>query len=113
VRNDASGARPASYAVVWREPDGTVCSGELELGRHRLRLEGISRNGRPRSHEIRYADLASARIGRAVRERIDGRSTLVLEAGELRLNVASAVGVGMIHEMAERLQALMSHGVPT
>jgi hypothetical protein len=103
--NDLGGRRP-SYAVLWREPDGVVCSGALQLGPERLRLGGNCRDGRSREHEIAYGDVTSTRIGRAPGERIDGRSTLILEAGGATLLITSAVGLGMIHEMAERLEGL-------
>lgn len=108
MRDYLNGAGRTSYAVVWREPAGSVCSGELELGPETLRLEGTCRTGRYCLHEIAYSDVTSVRVGRALRERIDGRSTLILEARGALLYVTTTVGLGMIHEMAERLQALMS-----
>ena len=96
-----------SYAVLWREEDGSVCSGELELGEEALRLDGTCRFRASCTHEVRYRRISRVRIGRAVRERIDGRAALVIELGrEQKLLVTSTVGLGMIHEIAERLNAL-------
>lgn len=101
-----------SYAVLWRWADGPLCAGELELNEHFLRLEGGYRDGRQVSLGIAYEDVEKAFIGRAVRDRIDARPTLIVDVrGEPRLLVTSAVGLGMIHEMAERLGTHIADGV--
>jgi hypothetical protein len=68
----------------------------------------MCRDGSVSEYDISYRDISTARIGRLPRERIDGRSTLILETGQLRLHITSAVGLGMIHEMVERIEALMA-----
>jgi hypothetical protein len=101
--------RPSSYAVLWREPGGQVCSGELELGEYALRLEGTCRDGTVSTREIPYGAIAGVRVGRAARDRIDGRAALVVELSrDQMLLFTSPVGLGMIHEMADRLDALVS-----
>ena len=112
MRGYPDGAWQGGYAVLWREPGGVVCSGELELRPEALVLAGRCRDGRACEHEIAYRDVSSTRIGRAARERIDGRSTLILEALGLTLHITSPVGLGMIHEMAERLDARMARSAP-
>jgi hypothetical protein len=117
VRDD-SGMRhrhdfqPPSYAVLWRQPGGEVCSGELELGEQALRLEGTCRDGTICTRDIVYQTIAGVRVGRAARERIDSRAALVVELprGQILL-LTSPVGLGMIHEMADRLDALVSGGL--
>lgn len=108
MRGYPDGARRPSYAVLWRRPDGVICSGELQLQPDALRLEGTCRDGSVCEYEIVYTDISSVRIGRLPRERIDGRSTLILEAGELRLQITSTIGLGMIHEIAEGLETLIA-----
>ncbi len=100
------GARSGSYAVLWCKTGGGVCSGELALVGDALRLEGMDRQGEPCSVKIPYREVRGVRIGRAPTDRLDGRAALVIRlAAEQRLLVASAVGLGMIHEMADRLAA--------
>jgi hypothetical protein len=105
-----SGYVPTSYAVLWRTADQPPCAGELELDDRRLRLEGRCRDGGQTSLEIPYEEIESAFVGRGARERIDGRPTLIVEShGAPRLLVTSAVGLGIIHEMVERLGARIAH----
>jgi hypothetical protein len=95
---------PPSYAVLWRTGENEICSGALVIEDRTLRLEGTDRQGRFCSVEIAADAVQSVRIGRAAADRIDGRTALVLRLLPNRtLLVASAVGLGMIHEMADRL----------
>ena len=104
--------RPPSYAAIWREQGGQVCSGELELGEEMLRLDGTCRDGRACTLEIPYRTIAGGRVGRAAGERIDGRTALVVELPlEQTLLVTSPVGLGIIHEMLDRLDTVVS-GLP-
>ena len=69
-----------SYAVLWQEVVDTSCSGRLELGRDRLRLEGMRRpGGGPKATELLYEEITCVRIGRTAGERLDGRSSVVVE----------------------------------
>ncbi|MCC6223649.1 MAG: hypothetical protein IT201_09200 [Thermoleophilia bacterium] len=101
------GRRGPSYAVLWRRPGGQICSGELTLGETALRLDGIGRSGEPAEVELPYAAISGVHVGRTARERIDGRSSLAVVSGDSTLLVTSTVGLGMIHEMAERLSELV------
>jgi hypothetical protein len=102
----------AGYAVLWREADGVVCSGQLEFRPEALVLAGSCRDGDTHEHEIAYRDVTRTKVGRAVRERIDGRPTLIIETASATLHVTSTVGLGIIHEMAERLEDLTTGSAP-
>lgn len=94
----------ASYAVIWRVADGPVCAGQLALVREGFLLDGADRTGERMSEAVGSGEIASVTIGRAREERVDGRVSLVLERADgERLVIASALGVGLIHEIAERL----------
>ncbi len=97
------------YAVLWREADPQVFAGELEFEDERLRLQGASRLGIPETFELAYGEIASVHFGRAHDERIDGRSSLVIEprSGE-RVLVTSATGLGLTHEIADRLGRMLA-----
>jgi len=102
-----NGTEPRSYAVVWRERRGPVLAGKLELCAESVRLEGATRSGRAAAMEIPYASISEVRIGRAPEERIDGRPSVVLEcAGNGAVTLAGATGVGIVHELADRLTGL-------
>ncbi len=93
-----------TYAVLWRDREGEVCSGALMIVDGTMRLEGANRQGQPCSVELAPDAVQDMRIGRAMADRIDGRTALVLRLRpDHKLLVASAVGLGMIHEMADRL----------
>src|SRR5439155_7876504 len=90
----------ASYAVTWRNGDGSLHSGKAELRSHALRLEAVGGD----VEDLRYEDLTGVSIARTASARIAGRQTLVLErrdASSLRL--ASISQLGIISELAERL----------
>ncbi len=98
----------ASYAVVWREPTGAVCSGSVEASEDALRFRGASA-GRAVERVVRYAALTSARTLRTGAGLIDGRTTLLLElAHDGQLHVAAVAGVGALAELA----ALLSEHAP-
>ena len=106
---DGRAARSSTYAVCWREAGGEFCAGELGLTDHLLRLDGKDQRGKPRILEIPYREVAGTRIGRQREERLDGRPTLVVELRTGRtLLIMSAVGLGIIHEVGDRLDACIS-----
>ena len=99
-----------SYAVLWQEVVDTSCSGRLELGRDRLRLEGMRRpGGGPKATELLYEEITCVRIGRTAGERLDGRSSVVVETERGRaLLMTSTTGLGMNREIEERLGTLVA-----
>lgn len=97
-----------TYAVVWRESGDARFSGRLEVRPHGVRLEGRAPDGTRRRQELPLATLAGVRIGRMPNERIDGQPVLVVErVGAPPLLVGGVGGVGMLHELADLLAALI------
>jgi hypothetical protein len=96
-----------TYAVLWRTQGRPVHAGQLELLAGGFQLEGADRAG-ARALEIVDADeIVAVRIGRVADDRVDGRSTLVVErsTGD-RLLIASATGLGRTHELADAVSRL-------
>jgi hypothetical protein len=94
-----------SYAVVWCENGGTACAGSLDLGEQRLLLTGASADG-PARREVAYGDLTDVWVERRPRRRLNGRPTLVVEAGEGgRITLISLGAAGSLLELTGRLDA--------
>ena len=95
-----------SYGVVWRDGEGPLARGKLELLPRAVRLEGLT-GTEPTTREIAYDYLSEIRVGRSTEERIDGRPSLVLEprSGET-ISIASVAQAGVVAELAERLAEL-------
>jgi hypothetical protein len=90
--------RSNDYAVIWRTGDGPASSGKLELGADELVLHGSSED----ELRIPFDQLASAEIGRAAGERINGNRSLVLERHSCeRVLVAALGGVGLLGELTD------------
>jgi hypothetical protein len=101
----------ASYAVIWREGPGGICVGQLESLRRGFRLDGADRSGTHAACDVRASDVVSVTIGRASADRIDGRATLIVERSTgSRLLIASAMGVGLLHEIADRIGKVVQTG---
>ena len=87
-----------SYAVVWREEEGPLRIGRLELQPDRVLLDGglVCR--------LPYSEIEEARVGRCPRERIAGRPTLLvrLRSGP-GVAIATIGAPGALAELAERL----------
>jgi hypothetical protein len=93
-----------SYAVLWKNTEGTLFAGGLVFERDRLVLDGASRGRRRTTLELAYSEIEQVSVGRGQDERIDGRSSLIIELhGGRRLLVTSATGAGMNHDIAEQL----------
>ena len=97
----------ASLAVVWQ--DGELeppAVGRLEVLPDRLHLEG-ARRGQAISEDVPLAEIKRSHVGRADRERIGGRQTLVLECLDRHgaLLISSIFGIGTLVELVERLGA--------
>jgi hypothetical protein len=92
--------------VVWRDGEGPLARGKLELLPLAIRLEGMT-GFKPTAREIPYDYLSEIRIGRSPEERIDGRPALVLapRTGGT-VSIASVAQAGVVAEIAERLAAL-------
>jgi GAF domain/Histidine kinase len=61
-----------SYAVSWKDSEGSSESGRLELGPQGLHLEGAV------TLDFAYGDLTAVSIGRGPADRLGGRTTVVL-----------------------------------
>jgi hypothetical protein len=93
----------ATYAVTWRNGNGTVHSGKAELRGHALRLEAVDGD----VEDVRYEQLTGVSMARTAAARIAGRQTLVLELRDgSPLRIASVSQLGIISELAERLAEL-------
>jgi hypothetical protein len=99
----AADHREMTYAVVWRENEGSDYSGRLELGRDGVELWGW-KPGRRRTHlELRYEDLATLSLERARALRTT-QPMLVLETRDRsRIEIVSLEGLGALHELAEQV----------
>jgi hypothetical protein len=98
-----------NYAVIWRDASGPVCAGQLELLRHGFQLEGADRSGADSVEVVDADEICSIRIGRTPQDRVDGRSTLIVERSDGDcLMIASAIGIGMIHEIADQVGHLVT-----
>jgi len=97
-----------SFAVLWSEPRQPVRAGKLELESTGIRLEGsLGTRGARQVHRVFYEDIEAVHVGRDRRERLSGRPALVLDlavGGPLR--IGSVQGIGVLHELAERLGRL-------
>ena len=96
--------RTPRYAVIWREGQGTLRAGRLELTADVLRIEGSSRDGSFSRCEVPLTAIRAVRIGRMRNERVEGMPSLIVERvyGEPLL-VADATGTGAVHELADAL----------
>jgi hypothetical protein len=95
--------REATYAVSWKQEDGSEGTGRLELGTGGLSLEGRT-DGLPAKHRVGYGSIRSFRLARANGDRLRDRPTLVLDlddGGTLR--IASIAQPGIVSEIADRL----------
>ena len=96
-----------SYAVRWREPDGSRYLGRLELDPKAMLLQGRRDGGRAVARSIGYDELRGLHIGRKPGERLDGQPALVIERARGAFLVASAVTqVGILQELVHRLSEL-------
>jgi hypothetical protein len=94
-----------TYAVTWSTPGGAVHAGRLELRPDGLMLRGGS-GCELIVERLAYEDLRAVRRARTLRERVRGRTSLVLElfAGGA-ISIASVGQPGALTEVAERLAA--------
>lgn len=102
---------------MWREGEGPLHTGKLELADSLIVLEGSEAGGALARLSLAYADLVEVRIGRSAEERIGGGPSLVLERrSRPPLRIGEIAGLGSIvdlgHVFAELLgqpQATVTH----
>jgi hypothetical protein len=89
------------YAVTWKNGCSRILAGSLEVGREALHLRGGV------DLDLPYDEIVSANVGRAARDRVRGRQSLVLElvSGEV-VRIASMNGPGTLTEVVERIEPL-------
>jgi hypothetical protein len=97
---------PITYGVVWREGDGELARGRLELLPGAVRLDGIA-GTTPVLRELPYDELESVRVGRTGSDRLNGHPSLVLKPRRAEPFVIAAVAqAGVVAELTERLARL-------
>jgi hypothetical protein len=90
-----------TYAVTWRDSEGSSDSGRLELGPHSLRLTGA------RTLEIAYGEMIDISIRRGNGDRLGRRSKILLTRTNGRpLWIAPVAQRPALLELHERLSAL-------
>ena len=92
-----------SIPVIWAEDGGSPLAGRLDVHADRLHLDGGSRSARE-TRDVPYASIASARIGRTLGDRVNGRRAMLigLRAG----GTISIVGFDRPGTLAELLGQL-------
>jgi hypothetical protein len=91
----------ASYAVTWKDSEGSTDAGRLALGSQSLRLDGAS------SLEVAYDDLIGVSVGRGTGDRLGGRTTIVLNRRSGRpIWIAPVVQHLALLELFDRLAAV-------
>jgi hypothetical protein len=87
-----------SYAVVWSEEQGALNIGRLELQPDGILLDGSV------ARELPYREMREVRVGRAGRERIAGRRTLLVQLVSGGIVAIASIGApGTLSEVAEWL----------
>jgi hypothetical protein len=100
-----------SYAVVWRPEDGDPVTGKLTPDGDALRFQG-GRDGRLVHLTVPYRALAGVRVARTPGERLNGRSTIVVERHGDSALLISPLGAGLLHELSDVLADLCSASDP-
>jgi hypothetical protein len=91
----------ASYAVTWKDSEGSTDVGRLALGSRSLRLEGAS------TLEIAYDDLTDVSVGRGTGDRMRGRTTVILSRrGGRPIWIAPVAQHLVLLELFDRLTAV-------
>jgi hypothetical protein len=92
-----------TYAVSWKDAEGSTDSGRLELGARALSLHGAA------TVEVFYGDVTGVSIGRRTGDRLRGRTTVVLSRRNgLPLWIAPVAQSTALLELHDRLSALAS-----
>ena len=97
-----------SYAVSWKDSEGSIDSGRLELEQGALRLEGAE------TLEIAYDDVTGVSIGRGTGDRLRGRKTvLVTRTNGRPIWIAPVVPRAALLELFDRLTTLRPRHQPS
>lgn len=97
-----------SIPVVWREDGGSPFPGRLDVHGDHLEFDGGVRDAR-RARVLRFGEIASARIGRADGDRINGRPAIVLGLADgRRLSFAGFDRPGALAEVLHRVEHRLS-----
>ena len=92
-----------TYAVIWQEDGFPPYAGKLVVGRRRW-SQGSATGARQSLRRLLYEEIARVRMGCGPPERLEGRSTVVLERRQgAPLRIATVHGVGVTNEVAERI----------
>ncbi len=94
----------SSYAVIWRENDGPLYAGRLDVGERLLRLQGTSRRGQESRRTIAFDELADVEVDRDRRDRLAGRPAIRIERRRgVPVRVGSVDGRGALAELMNLL----------
>jgi len=106
VRRRAVKTGDMTYAVVWRENEGSNYSGRLELQASGIVLSGSNAGLQRAVWALDFDDLIALHLERRVVARQMTQPTLVLvtRSGD-RIEIASLEGLGVLHEVAERVES--------
>ncbi|MES1248716.1 MAG: hypothetical protein ABUS54_13695 [Actinomycetota bacterium] len=96
-----------SIPVIWTEDGTPALAGRLDVLRDHLHFEGGVRERR-RSVDLPFREIATARMGRATDERVNGRPAIVLAlagGGSVAFAGFGRPGalVEILHQIEERL----------
>jgi hypothetical protein len=96
-----------TYAVSWRDSEGSTGSGRLDLGDQGFRLDGSD------TLEIDYDEVLDISIGRATRDRLGARPSLLVTCTNGRLIwIAPVAQRAALLELHDRL-GVLALGLPT
>jgi hypothetical protein len=101
--------RARSYAVLWREDEGLIRAGKLELGLRSLSLEEGKARSRFSLRSLRYEDLVRVQTAHDPRERIRDQPTIMLKrrgGGEIAL--AAIDPNASVHDIVQSLADSLS-----
>jgi hypothetical protein len=93
-----------SIPVIWTEDDRSPLAGRLDVYADRLHLDGGSRAA-PACRDVRFEEIASARIGRDNGDRINGRAAIVVAlAGGGAVSFVGFDRPGTLLELLHRIE---------
>jgi hypothetical protein len=99
------GPMGTTYAVSWRDSEGSAESGRLEFGSRALRLHGSE------VLEITYSDVSEIAVGRGKGDRLGGRTTVVLSRRNgLSIWIAPVAQRAVFLELFDRVSTMVATG---